>query len=510
MKYKSRLTGRNRTMLTVANDSMQRSRSRRRTREATRKVFLLGMLGGVTAGAAMLFSGGDEREVSPTAVVAASATVASTNETVQPAKVAEVPVPVAAKSPEALVPAQPENINPVETKKPEVQPASAPLAKQVGPQLATPIAEPEVTPAKPIQAAGDRVQELLKVSAKEKTETKPKPQPKAKPVVKPQSFAGVDQVLSKKMFTLFDDYDVPEAGVAVVDIRSGEVLTALGYKDGQLKSELAKEARWPAASVFKIVTASALMGKGLHSKTNICFNGGFRPITASDLRGTTGNTCASMKTSFSRSYNVPFARWSNVFLTRDELTREAHAFGFQRASALGLPKASNGKLEIPIDKVKRGGAAAGFGEIHLSPLHGALMAAAIGNGGAVRKPVWKAGQATQEVRVFPSKRAGALKDMMVATVRSGTARRTFKEQGKPAMGKHGAGGKTGTLGHRGRDLSWFVGFAPAENPRYAVGAYVANRPTWRIRASYVGREALRSALLKTTPYRPRKSSLASR
>ena len=100
--------------------------------------------------------------------------------------------------------------------------------------------------------------------------------------------------------------------------------------------------------------------------------------------------------------------------------------------------------------------------------------------------------------------------MMVATVKSGTARRTFKEQGKPAMGKHGAGGKTGTLGHRGRDLSWFVGFAPADNPRYAVGAYVANRPTWRIRASYVGREALRSVLLKTTPYRPRKSSLASR
>ena len=58
------------------------------------------------------------------------------------------------------------------------------------------------------------------------------------------------------MFTLFDDYDVPEAGVAVVDIRSGEVLTALGYKGGKPSHELAKEARWPAASVFKIVTAS--------------------------------------------------------------------------------------------------------------------------------------------------------------------------------------------------------------------------------------------------------------
>jgi cell division protein FtsI/penicillin-binding protein 2 len=252
------------------------------------------------------------------------------------------------------------------------------------------------------------------------------------------------------------------------------------------------------------------MGKGLHSKSEICFNGGFRPITAADLRGTTGNTCASMKTAFSRSYNVPFARWSNAFLSRSELAAEAHAFGFQRPSALGLSKSAHGNLEIPLDKLKRAGTAAGFGDIHLSPLHGALMAAAVGNGGVARKPVWTADKATTEVRLFPSSRSRALRQMMVATVTSGTARKTFKEQGKPALGEHGAGGKTGTLGHRGRDLSWFVGFAPAENPRYAVGAYVANRPTWRIRASYVGREALRSALLKTSPYRPKSSSLASR
>ena len=193
---------------------------------------------------------------------------------------------------------------------------------------------------------------------------------------------------------------MPEAGVAVVDIKSGEVLTALGYQDGKLSTELAKEARWPGASVFKIVTASALMGKGLHSKSEICFNGGFRPITASDLRGKGGNTCASMRTSFARSYNVPFARWSNAFLSRDELTKEAHAFGFQRPAALGLPKSSFGNLEIPLDKVERAGAAAGFGDIHLSPLHGALMAAAIGNGGSIKKPVWQSGKATQEVRIF--------------------------------------------------------------------------------------------------------------
>lgn len=495
-------------MLTVANDSMQRSRSRRRTREATRKVFLLGMLGGVCGGAMLFFSGPEEMNTTPDSPKVATA------------QSAQLPVVVASSlkgTSENSLTAQPEKHEAIQVNETEVAvlknelvpvvPETKTAPELVGPQpLAAKLPLPKPAVAKSAPLVGERVKQMVANTPTDSPELAPKPV--AKP--KPQSYPGVDQVLGRKMFTLFDDYDVPEAGVAVVDIRTGEVMSALGYKDGKLSNQLAKEARWPAASVFKIVTASALMGKGLHSKSDICFNGGFRPITANDLRGKTGNTCASMKTSFSRSYNVPFARWSNAFLTRDELTREAHAFGFQRSSALGLPKSAHGKLEIPLDKLKRAGAAAGFGEIYLSPLHGALMAAAVGNGGAIRKPVWEAGQATQEVRVFPSSRARALKDMMVATVSSGTARRTFKEQGKPAMGKHGAGGKTGTLGHRGRDLSWFVGFAPADKPRYAVGAYIANRPTWRIRASYVGREALRSVLMKTTPYRPKKSSLASR
>jgi peptidoglycan glycosyltransferase len=496
MKYKSRLTGRNRTMLTVANDSMQRSRSRRRTREATRKVFLLGILGGVVV-IGMLFFTDSNEVVDPL----------QEQDAFQHTQVPQVRTASSVKSLALAKPAAALHGKPIVEKavvlpKPRLPaavsapgPVKLPAPKEQADSKTTEtLSSKPILEIKPAPAADTRLKQMVSDGKKKKVRV----------------FPGVNQVLSKKLFTLFDDYDVPEAAVAVVDIKTGEVLSALGYEDGELVNAHATRARWPAASVFKIVTASALMGKGLHSKSEICFNGGFRPITAADLRGTTGNTCASMKTAFSRSYNVPFARWSNAFLSRSELAAEAHAFGFQRPSALGLSKSAHGNLEIPLDKLKRAGTAAGFGDIHLSPLHGALMAAAVGNGGVARKPVWTADKATTEVRLFPSSRSRALRQMMVATVTSGTARKTFKEQGKPALGEHGAGGKTGTLGHRGRDLSWFVGFAPAENPRYAVGAYVANRPTWRIRASYVGREALRSALLKTSPYRPKSSSLASR
>jgi hypothetical protein len=39
-----------------------------------------------------------------------------------------------------------------------------------------------------------------------------------------------------------------------------------------------------------------------------------------------------------------------------------------------------------------------------------------------------------------------------------------------------------------------VGFAPKDNPRVAVATVIVNDPLWRIRATWLGREAMRLAL----------------
>ncbi|HSP77995.1 MAG TPA: penicillin-binding protein, partial [Myxococcaceae bacterium] len=80
----------------------------------------------------------------------------------------------------------------------------------------------------------------------------------------------------------------------------------------------------------------------------------------------------------------------------------------------------------------------------------------------------------------------------------GTARRIFRERG---MRVPGAVGKTGTLADRRpfRDYSWFVGFAPRDKPRLAVAAVIVNEPLWRIRATWLGREALRLGLARLPP-----------
>ena len=53
-------------------------------------------------------------------------------------------------------------------------------------------------------------------------------------------------------------------------------------------------------------------------------------------------------------------------------------------------------------------------------------------------------------------------------------------------------GKTGSLAdvRPFRDYSWFVGYAPADNPEVAVATVIVNERLWHARAPTVAKEAL--------------------
>jgi cell division protein FtsI/penicillin-binding protein 2 len=369
--------------------------------------------------------------------------------------------------------------------------------------LAT-LAPPQVKPA-PAEAAENEAQPSPG-AAKTAAEAEKATLPQAPTV----PFVGTDPLLSQKMRWLFQDYEIPEAAVVVLDVKTGEVLAAEGYRDGKVDKNLVERAKWPAASVFKIVTAAGLLGQGLSPKTELCFSGGRRKVSLKQLNAKSGGNCASMEKAFSRSYNVPFARWADQKLDRLKLAAFASSFGFGDGSLLGLPATAAGQAWIPDDRLEYARTAAGFGDVTLSPLHGATLAAAIAAGGQAPAPNYGPTPEGKRTRILPESHANQLKNMMVATVKSGSARRSFTERRKRAMGKHGAGGKTGSLFVQDKDLTWFVGFAPAENPEVAVATYVVNGPKWRVRAAYVGRAALRSRVLGTQPYRPTQDPLLAK
>ncbi|GAC1596448.1 MAG: hypothetical protein NVS4B10_05450 [Myxococcales bacterium] len=88
--------------------------------------------------------------------------------------------------------------------------------------------------------------------------------------------------------------------------------------------------------------------------------------------------------------------------------------------------------------------------------------------------------------------------MMKLTVTQGTATSYFRDRHRSALGSIAVAGKTGSLSNHERpfkDYSWFVGFAPADDPQIAVAAVVVNGLKWRIHAPYVAREALRAYLV---------------
>jgi penicillin-binding protein A len=137
-------------------------------------------------------------------------------------------------------------------------------------------------------------------------------------------------------------------------------------------------------------------------------------------------------------------------------------------------------------------------------MHAALIASAVGNGGIAMEPSLldavdgEKVDPTGSMRLLNPETAGTLRDMMKLTVSQGTATSSFRERHRMVLGDIAVAGKTGSLSnHKGtfKDYSWFVGFAPADDPKIAVAAVVVNGLKWRVHAPYIAREALKAYLV---------------
>ncbi len=265
---------------------------------------------------------------------------------------------------------------------------------------------------------------------------------------------------------------------------------------------LATRAVFPAASIFKIVTGAALLEAGVTPVDETCFHGGKRRLSEKLLEDSERDgQCHSLAEAMGKSANVVFAKLTQRYLSPEALKRAAARFHFNREISFPVPTDVSLAAVPDSDEFRFAQTGAGFGDVYLSPLHGALLASVAANGGVWKNPVLfddaNAQPQTGE-QVLAPEVARDLTTLMEATVTKGTARRIFRERG---MGVPGAVGKTGTLADRKpfRDYSWFVGFAPKDNPKVAVAAVIVNEPLWRIRATWLGREAMRLGLARLPP-----------
>jgi cell division protein FtsI/penicillin-binding protein 2 len=306
-------------------------------------------------------------------------------------------------------------------------------------------------------------------------------------------------------------YAVPYGAVVALEPKSGRVLAYVSHSTANPDAgDLARDPTPPSASVFKVVTAAALVDAGVKSEERVCYGGGFSRLTMADLIDdpSRDRSCASLSEAMGGSINAVFAKLADRNIGRATLERYAQAFGFGHALPFDVEtRPSPG--EVPQDRVEFARTAAGFWHMHMSPLHAALIAATVANDGVMPRASMVSrvldgnGNIMHELQpqafrhVIPRATARAVGRMMTRTTSHGTARKSFHDdKGRPFLPDMEIAGKTGSLSAERpyRAYSWWVGYAPEEEPRIALAALVVNTPKWRIKASYLAREALRKHL----------------
>ncbi len=320
------------------------------------------------------------------------------------------------------------------------------------------------------------------------------------PLGEGRAILTLDPGLQEKLERSLASYRVPWGATVMLEAGSGRVLALAEHSQEEPgRRGLALSPIAPAASIFKIVTAAALLERGVSMSDSVCYHGGRRRLQprllADDPRR--DRRCVSLADALGRSTNVVFAKLADRDLDAPALRSAAERFLFN--VPIAFPReVEPSPASIPDDPFGLAKAAAGFGEVRLSPLHAALLASIVANGGLLVPPVLVDDVQGAPLpappvpwRVVDETVASELADMMRTTVTVGTARRAFR---RTAAGLRGVtvAGKTGSLSDPSpfRDYTWFVGFAPAEKPEVVVASVVVNGRLWHARAPTVAKEAL--------------------
>ncbi len=303
---------------------------------------------------------------------------------------------------------------------------------------------------------------------------------------------------------------VPEGAVVMTDIKTGKVLVWASYVDQGALHDVASEATAPSASVFKIVTATALVEQaGLGPSTKQCYSGGEHAISAKDMidNKKRDKWCATLAQAMGRSLNTVFARLASKNLERGQLLDTANKLGWGQDIPFDV-KLAQSTINLPEDDLGFARTAAGFWNTTMSPFQGVNLATTVANGGEMIRLHVVQGVKDNEGEIYqgptarlPIKRAmseataKAITAMMEATVTSGTSYKSFHDRaGRAYLPDIRIAGKTGTLTKptaEGPYYTWWVGFAPSDKPEIAMSVLVANGAKWRVKATNVASDMLR-------------------
>lgn len=294
-----------------------------------------------------------------------------------------------------------------------------------------------------------------------------------------------------------------DLGLAVVvDPATGDLLAYAGTDEQRLPPGRA----YPAASLVKVVTVAAALAEDPRADRRICrFSGSPYRLTPSRLTPPPVGTEVSLERALATSNNQCFAQIAVRDLGAESLLDSIRRFGLLEIPA---PGHEAGRAAEPgDDRYLLGQMGCGLAGLSITALHAAQIAAALADG-TLPESRWVARVSDAGGRelvlpprgpervVLDAEVARRVREMMVATTVSGTARSAFRRYARPLLARVPVAAKTGSLSgqHPPGRYEWFIAAAPAERPRVALAVLVVQGRRWHVSGSQVGAQDRKSVV----------------
>ena len=278
-----------------------------------------------------------------------------------------------------------------------------------------------------------------------------------------------------------DDFEAAQQAITDLQNADGNPLLANAYQE-----------RYMPGSTFKVITTGIGLEAGVLSRETVFPNERqyVPPQTNDPINNYNGSECGGdMAEVFRRSCNIPFAKTA-IELGVERFVDGTEDWGIGEQLPIDLPRAATSTIgntddldqKLPLLGIR------GFGqsEDQMVPLHMAMVASAVANGGRMMEPYVveatfdKAGReldrATPDVWKTPisSQNAALETEFMIGVVESGTASCCVDLDGDIQAAMKTGTAELGVASNPDLSHAWIIGFAPAEDPLYAISVVLTN------------------------------------
>lgn len=320
----------------------------------------------------------------------------------------------------------------------------------------------------------------------------------------------IDAKLSETALKAMDDR---YGAVVVMNYKTGEILASVSsptfdpanmeqFMEGGGDSELVNRAfsgQYPPGSIFKLVTASALIENGLADFTTTCDGGA--EISGSKIACTGEHGDVDLNKAIVKSCNTYFAEAAQE-LGPNALLAEANKFMFNDPMKFDDIVMGKSVFDNPAGSIDT--AWSSIGQYHdlITPLHACMLAGSIANDGVMMQPkllLSVSGGASTGYTFSPETAAQPisadvaeeLTQMMIGCVKSGTGK-------KAAIKGYVVAGKTGTAEVAAEEgnasHAWFIGFIDDEEHPLCIAVVLERAGSGGSNAAPVAHTVLAKAL----------------